>query len=120
MLGAQTNQPITECSALAARGPPNPSNNNQPRKIRPWCDHCQKPGHTKDTCWKIHGKPANWKSSCPQNDKESLGHHVTVEDNPVPPNSNLFNKEQLELLQKIFNQPQKWQIPSILSSDPDP
>uniref|UniRef100_F6HQB1 Uncharacterized protein n=1 Tax=Vitis vinifera TaxID=29760 RepID=F6HQB1_VITVI len=22
----------------------------------PWCDHCQKRGHTKDTCWNIHRK----------------------------------------------------------------
>lgn len=28
---------------------------------RPWCDHCSKPGHTKDSCWKLHGRPANWK-----------------------------------------------------------
>ena len=33
--GLQTNQPVTEGSALVARGPPNPSNNNQPRKGGP-------------------------------------------------------------------------------------
>ena len=27
------------------------------RNGRPWCDHCQRVGHTKDTCWEIHGKP---------------------------------------------------------------
>ena len=26
-----------------------------------WCDHCKRPNHTKENCWKIHGKPANWK-----------------------------------------------------------
>lgn len=26
-----------------------------------WCDHCNKPHHSRETCWKIHGKPANWK-----------------------------------------------------------
>ncbi|PWN33506.1 uncharacterized protein FA14DRAFT_62869 [Meira miltonrushii] len=26
---------------------------------RPWCDHCNKPGHRKDKCWKLHGKPEN-------------------------------------------------------------
>ncbi|GAA0162849.1 hypothetical protein LIER_18854 [Lithospermum erythrorhizon] len=30
------------------------------RSERPWCDHCQKPGHTKAGYWEIHGKPANW------------------------------------------------------------
>ncbi|CAM8878685.1 unnamed protein product [Rhodiola kirilowii] len=24
---------------------------------RPFCTHCQQPGHTKETCWKIHGFP---------------------------------------------------------------
>ena len=103
MLGAQTNQLVTEGWSLAALGPPNPSNDNQLIKMRPWCDDCWKLGHTKDTCWKIHGKPMNWKLSCPQNDRESWEHHVTIEDNLVPPNSNPFSKGQLELLQKMFN-----------------
>ena len=24
-----------------------------------WCDHCQKPYHTKATYWRLHGKPAD-------------------------------------------------------------
>ncbi|KAF5450350.1 hypothetical protein F2P56_030710 [Juglans regia] len=32
-------------------------------KPRVWCDYCNKPRHTRETCWKLHGKPANWKSS---------------------------------------------------------
>ncbi|KAJ9683694.1 hypothetical protein PVL29_019319 [Vitis rotundifolia] len=28
---------------------------------RVWCDFCNKPCHTRENCWKIHGKPANWK-----------------------------------------------------------
>jgi hypothetical protein len=34
-------------------------------KPRVWCDYCNKPHHTRETCWKIHGKPTNWKSSKP-------------------------------------------------------
>ena len=30
-------------------------------KPRVWCDHCNKPRHTRETCWKLHGKLANWK-----------------------------------------------------------
>ncbi|RDX78994.1 hypothetical protein CR513_40637, partial [Mucuna pruriens] len=26
-----------------------------------WCDHFKKPCHMRKTCWKIHGKPLNWK-----------------------------------------------------------
>lgn len=38
--------------ALALRGP----DGEGEKKNKPWCDHCKKPWHTKDTCWKIHGK----------------------------------------------------------------
>ncbi|KAH0764572.1 hypothetical protein KY285_000443 [Solanum tuberosum] len=31
------------------------SNNNG--RSRPYCEHCRKPGHTKDRCYKIHGYP---------------------------------------------------------------
>ena len=30
-----------------------------PPKEKQWCEHCNRPYHTKDTCWKLHGKPAN-------------------------------------------------------------
>jgi len=35
----------------------------QNEKSRVWCDYCNKPRHTWENCWKIHGKPATWKSS---------------------------------------------------------
>ncbi|KAJ9671063.1 hypothetical protein PVL29_027182 [Vitis rotundifolia] len=28
---------------------------------RVWCDFCNKPHHTRENCWKIHGKPVIWK-----------------------------------------------------------
>ncbi|KAL5564556.1 hypothetical protein UlMin_027720 [Ulmus minor] len=45
-----------EVSALYTH---NSSQDNKSKKGRPWCEHCKKPGHTKETCWKIHGKPAD-------------------------------------------------------------
>ncbi|XP_062108063.1 uncharacterized protein LOC133818951 [Humulus lupulus] len=51
----------TEQSALAARRPNNGDDSRGTRRDRPWCTHCSKVGHTKETCWKIHGKPADWK-----------------------------------------------------------
>jgi len=24
---------------------------------KPWCDHCKRYYHTRETCWKIHGRP---------------------------------------------------------------
>ncbi|XP_031277410.1 uncharacterized protein LOC116135837 [Pistacia vera] len=98
MLGTQNNQQITEGSALVVREQFSSSNDNCQRRGRPWCDHCKKPGHTKDTCWKIHGKPKNWKP------RESRGHHVSVEDKPTYLNPSPFSKEQLEILQKLITQ----------------
>ncbi|KAL6342999.1 hypothetical protein AAG906_017019 [Vitis piasezkii] len=59
MLGGSTISTI-ETSALAACGL---DNRAESRGNKKWCDHCQKPNHTKNTCWKLHGKPANWTPS---------------------------------------------------------
>lgn len=46
-----------ESSTLVSRG----SDSDGDRRKKPWCDHCKKPWHTKETCWKIHSKPQNFK-----------------------------------------------------------
>lgn len=47
---------------LAARGSlPSSSNQQKRRNNKPWCEHCRRTGHAKETCWKLHGKPKNWK-----------------------------------------------------------
>ena len=70
-----------DASALLSRGPHGPhaaagrgphagpsgphavgSSGPSPRQSkRTYCEHCKKLGHTKDTCWILHGKPADWK-----------------------------------------------------------
>ena len=37
------------------------SSKGESQKDKPQCEHYNKPHHTKETCWKIHGKPLNWK-----------------------------------------------------------
>ena len=51
----ETSAMMTEATANEASTPPN--------KPRVWCDHCNKPRHTRETCWRIHVKPANWKNN---------------------------------------------------------
>ena len=104
MLGTQNSSKNLENSALVARGTQSNNNNHQTKKNRPWCDHCRKPGHTKETCWHLHGKPADWKPSRPQQNREGRGYTAATEEdtsgtisNPGP-----FSKEQLEALQKMF------------------
>ncbi|KAJ1398154.1 Gag-polypeptide of LTR copia-type [Sesbania bispinosa] len=93
MLGKSSVAPSIEGSAMAARG-------NQPRpsqkKNRPWCDHCKKLGHTKDTCWIIHGRPSEAKQT---KNPDNRGNTAEVNSNPSP-----FSKEQMEALQKILQQ----------------
>lgn len=84
MMGSQDSVTNPESSALAVRGNPFNNNDHKPKKGRPWCDHCRRPGHTKDTCWKIHGKPADWKPSRFANDKEGRGNLVSMDEKPSP------------------------------------
>ncbi|KAL5810554.1 hypothetical protein ACOSQ4_027122 [Xanthoceras sorbifolium] len=80
MLGAESKEPKEvggEASALAAR------NMLEPRKGgRPWCDHCRKPGHQRDS-------------------KANLSSSSVAEP---------FSKEQLEVLQKLLTQGQHSQM----------
>jgi hypothetical protein len=98
-----------EGSALATRGYPNSNHDSRQKRGRPWCDHCNKLGHVKETCWKIHGKPADWKPSRLTNDKDRRAKNVTSDDNRdkntnLLPKTSPFTKEQLDILQKLFNQ----------------
>ena len=57
-----------------------------------WCDFCNKPRHTHENCWKIHGKPANWKrKTC---DKPSRAIIPTANEAETSP----FTTEQMEHL----------------------
>ncbi|KAK2977889.1 hypothetical protein RJ640_022680 [Escallonia rubra] len=81
---------------------------NKQRGGRLWCSHCDKPGHTRDTCWDIHYKPSNWKS---RGSNKGKGFQATVEENNEDTRANsdmieiYFTKAQLEQLQKLLSQP---------------
>eukprot|EP00257_Ricinus_communis_P028206 XP_025015620.1 uncharacterized protein LOC112536923 [Ricinus communis] len=61
MLGKKGSNSSTENSALAAAESYARRVKKFDEKPRVWCDHCNKPKHTRENCWKLHGKPANWK-----------------------------------------------------------
>lgn len=112
MLGSSNNQTNPTNSALIARGS-QPSysrgtqsnNNNKRRGGRPWCDHCKRTGHTKDTCWKIHGRLDDWKLSAshPTQNRESRSNVVQTET-IASIDSSPFNKEQLDMLKKLLQE----------------
>lgn len=69
-----------------------------PNKLWVWCANCNKPRHTREICWKIHVKPANWKSN--KQGDSSNNQFVppianSVDDNP-------FSKEQVDQLLKLL------------------
>ncbi|KAK3035300.1 hypothetical protein RJ639_034823 [Escallonia herrerae] len=115
-MGARPSSSILEGSALVSRGSspsipegsgfvsrgPTFTNDARQRKGRPWCDHCRRPGHTKEICWKIHGKPANWK---PNREKEAQGFMVDSEGTGKTTSDHAcFSKEQ-DLLLPQLSQP---------------
>lgn len=124
MLGSQ--QPIspTDASVLIAHKPSFPhddhsgtkqssqpfNNNGKFKQGRPWCEKCRKPNHTVDTCWKIHGKPADWKPA-----RDRRANSVVTENQSHE--AQLFTKEQLDILQKLFNQTISTPTSSLVSTD---
>ncbi|KAK9088209.1 hypothetical protein Scep_027291 [Stephania cephalantha] len=104
MLGGHSPAP-TEPSALFSSQPPR-RNDRRSDKDRPICEHCNKPGHVKAKCWKLHGKPAENPSSN-RNPRDSKGFHASSEDTSKEPKSasetSAFSKEQLEQLYQLMS-----------------
>ncbi|KAI4346246.1 hypothetical protein L6164_013314 [Bauhinia variegata] len=83
--------PSTDSAALVSRSS---TTNERGQRERPFCDHCKKTGHTRDTCWEIHGKPADWKpqKGKPRGYQTSQDHtHEQLEGNSGPQ----IDKDQL-------------------------
>ena len=59
-------------------------------RLQVWCDFCNKPCHTHENCWKIHGKPANWKGKT--GDKPSRAIIPTTNEAETNP----FTTKQME------------------------
>ena len=53
-----------------------------------WCDYCDKPRHTYETCWRLHKKPTNWKSKAGEKTGRSFPTANEAEASP-------FTKEQI-------------------------
>ena len=65
MLGTSILVPSIESLAMAARGNPRLPQ----KKNRPWCDHCKRPGHTKETNMLDH----SWKTFKSQEEFTDVG-----------------------------------------------
>ncbi|KAF7811459.1 Retrovirus-related Pol polyprotein from transposon RE1 [Senna tora] len=99
MLGSLADSDSVNGSALAVHGASHNPGSGQ-KKGRPWCDHCHRTGHVKDKCWKLHGKPSDWKSLKDKN----IASGLSVSDPKESSSSAVFSKEQMAVLQKLLNQ----------------
>ncbi|CAN1836103.1 hypothetical protein LINPERHAP1_LOCUS34642 [Linum perenne] len=96
----QASQPATQSSAMvAAQGN---RNYRGKRKSIPTCDHCKKLGHSKEECWEIVGRPADWKS---RYDREHKANAATTSSNAGRNGDPgvLFTKQQMDQLQQMFS-----------------
>ncbi|KAI5418366.1 hypothetical protein KIW84_042851 [Lathyrus oleraceus] len=66
-----------------------------------WCDHCKREWHTRETCWKLKGKPPNWKK------KTDRAFHASNSDQgqQPPPSQFPLTTEQLDRLYKLLESP---------------
>ena len=78
MMGSHQQPNMAESSALKTQFTPF-DNCQKIKGGRPWCDHCRKSGHSRETCWKIHGKPVDWKPRQPLK-KEGRGNLVVTNE----------------------------------------
>ncbi|KAI5433313.1 hypothetical protein KIW84_020553 [Lathyrus oleraceus] len=64
----------------------------------PWCDHCKCKWHTRETCWKLKGKPPNWKN------KNGRAFQASNFDQAQQPPQSQFplTTEQLDRLYKLL------------------
>ncbi|KAL0287186.1 UNVERIFIED_CONTAM: hypothetical protein Sradi_7129300 [Sesamum radiatum] len=68
------------------------------------CDHCNKPGHSKDTCFKIHGTPDWYKEMIEQQKKEqgmARGYTVQTDEFKGVINHNQKETKESLLLQEL-------------------
>lgn len=100
MLG-YSSSPLSKNSAFVVRV--SDSHGNQTGQL--WCDHCQKPHHTKENCWKLHGKPANWTPSRARG-QDAIGLQLVHEPEAEKTNPGMtmtLSKEQMEQLCKYLS-----------------
>lgn len=98
MMGPPATAPSLEGSALSVQGPQ--IRDSRSRKGRLWCDYCRKPGHLKETCWKLHGKPADWKFTCSFHNREAREHLASSDESHTRSETTVFSKEHIDFFAK--------------------
>ncbi|GMI80943.1 hypothetical protein HRI_001763600 [Hibiscus trionum] len=102
----------TESSALVSRGPQSQKNragndSGQSRSgDRVWCSYCNRTGHTKEKCFKLHGYPGTTKIQKENKALLSLGNSSTATPALAEVVQDVrLTKSQLETLHKLLGAP---------------
>ncbi|XP_054817515.1 uncharacterized protein LOC129317173 [Prosopis cineraria] len=90
-----------DTAALVSKGS---DSNHKNQKGKVTCEHCKKIGHTRDTCWDIHGKPADWKPKKGKQRSYQTSHDVPPDKPDSIPE---IDKEQLGKLLEMLSVLQK-------------
>ena len=101
MLGKKLFGPVENLALLGttATASHNPNNQHHPDdKPRVQCDNCNKPHHTRETYWKLHGKPADWKPVEWKTNKQGDSNRFPAKADAAKTPS--LSKEQLDQLLK--------------------
>ena len=103
---ATTNQGDITTAMMSSRSDSN-QRFSRNKSDRPTCDYCNKLGHVKAKCWKLHGKPADSQSSQrpSQDNRGAYQASQTVSNEQGTESSlghNFFNKEDLEQLYQLW------------------
>ncbi|KAA0033038.1 Cysteine-rich RLK (RECEPTOR-like protein kinase) 8 [Cucumis melo var. makuwa] len=73
--------PTIDSAAFSARSSNHDIDKNNGKSI-PVCEHCKKQWHTKDQCWKLHGRPLGGKKRS-SNEKQNSGRAYISETTPA-------------------------------------
>ena len=112
--GASDASPTQPEMSAMVTSKPDFNNRFSKKSDRPICEHCNKVGHIKAKCWKLHGKPADSQRSFNDNKSALQVSQPTPSSprtQPSTPEQSFFNKDNLKQLFKLWTSHQS-SIPS--------
>ncbi|RVW66512.1 Retrovirus-related Pol polyprotein from transposon RE1 [Vitis vinifera] len=82
-----------------------PKTQNRDYKDNLWCTYCKKARHTRERCWKLHGKPPSreWGQKGEQPSNNGQAHVTTVQQNEATPQeTGSLNQEEVERVRSLI------------------
>ncbi|RVW92470.1 Retrovirus-related Pol polyprotein from transposon TNT 1-94 [Vitis vinifera] len=82
-----------------------PKTQNRDYKDNLWCTYCKKARHTRERCWKLHGKPPSreWGQKGEQPSNNGQAHVTTVQQNGATPQEiGSLNQEEVERVRSLI------------------